>query len=141
MRHPLSWALIVAALATLSGIGRAASCAHAATPSTAETSRPDSTDDQSLEVFFHPIGLSSAIGLIVPNPDPNSGSSVNYPNGTSGGNGNDGGSGGNGGNGSGPGGGNPSSGSPNGTPEPATLLSAAIGAGMLGLYGWRRRRS
>jgi len=73
----------------------------------------------------------------------NGGTGTNTGNTGSSGSGNNGG---NGGNGNGPGdpGTDPSGGSGNTlhpTPEPASMLSGVLGAGVIALFGWRRRRT
>jgi MYXO-CTERM domain-containing protein len=76
-----------------------------------------------------------------PVPPPPDGNGGNGGNGPTGGNGGDG----NGGNGQGPGdpGGDPNGGGGHTvqtSPEPTSMLSGALGAGMVALFGWRRRR-
>jgi uncharacterized membrane protein YgcG len=91
-------------------------------------------DSDCLDLFFHPLGLSTSLGVFVWTGDP-----PGYP---SSGNGNNSGGGDPGGgdpSGGDPSGGDPGGGDPSGAPEPATLLSAVVGAGLLGVFGWRRR--
>lgn len=125
------------------------SSAVAQVPTRASCALPaDGADEATIDVFFHPAGLPSSIGLVIPNPrlvpgknpqpsgngDPGGGDPPTYPGGDP-----DGGD---------PGGGDPGSDPPgvgtppptNHHPEPATLISALLGAGTLGLFGWRRRR-
>jgi hypothetical protein len=117
-------ALLVVTLALMPAIF--APCAMAACPRIClKTPQPAAEDDR-LDVFFYPLGLTTGIGLFIPSlsPDP-----PGYPQGgSSSGGGNT-------------GGGGSTGGTPTGTPEPATVISAVLGASLLGLFGWRRRRA
>ncbi len=104
--------------------------------------RPSEKHEQTVDVFFHPAGLAFFLGTLPPNyfdpppsypSDPGNAQPVGAPPLL----------------GSGPVppslGSDPSSAGPvppplNSSPEPTTLISGMIGAGLAGLVGWRRRR-
>jgi hypothetical protein len=150
MRHSQNWrallaaALAIALVATWLAAPAACPTTRGRTPA-AQLSGAAATDadDQGLDLLFHPPGLALAVGVFIVNPDPassNAQGTITYPgggsnNGGNGGNGGTGGNGSSGGSGSSPGGGNP-----HGAPEPATLVSGILGASLLSLFGWRRRR-
>jgi hypothetical protein len=128
MRHCRSWrAILVTVLALVPAI--ATHRAMAGCPSTAcvrlRMAQTAVTGDDCLDAFFHPLGLSAGIGIFIPSLAAAPKDPPGYPGGGSGGSGGS------------PGGSQPPS---NGVPEPASLISGALGASLLGLFGWRRRR-
>ena len=139
----LSELLACPLILTLAGLG---DCAPPAAPAHAGalTARPRDDNawaDQTLDVFFYPLAVALLLGelphdfspapLVYPS-DPGDPKPTGDPP-PSGGD-------------PPPSGGNPppSGGNPpptvKNTPEPATLISGMIGAGLVGLVGWRRRK-
>lgn len=136
MRPSLS--RLILSIAVLSGV--ASAFAQASTSGQPSSAPPA----EQIDVLFHPLSLR--IGLVIPFV----GTPPSYPGNNPGGGDPGGGDPG----GGDPGGGDPGDGDPGDDddppdsggppthhqPEPATLLSALLGAGTLTWYGWRKRR-